>query len=325
MKKILILGISSFSGATLASFLSEKKFKIFGTFSKKKNIYYLPFNKKKIKIFKINLLKDTKKLLQLINKIKPEIIVDHASICMVEESWSYPDRYFKINVNSKIDLVRGLKSTKFLKKYIYISTPEIFGGQLKTIDESSKNFNPSTPYASSKLASELYFKYALFHQNFPIIISRFSNFYGPGQPIYRLIPKVIMSINKKKKFPLQGGGQSIRNFIYSDDFCDAIYRLIIKGELGKVYHFSGKKFFKIKEIVKLICKIKKIHYRTFVTITKDRMSKDNAYKLKCLWTKKNLNWNEKISMKQGLSKTINFYDKYFNKLSKEPMKYNFIG
>ena len=94
MKKILILGISSFSGATLASFLSEKNFKVFGTFSKEKNIYYLPFNKKKIKIFKINLLKDIKKLLLLINKIKPEVVIDHASICMVEESWFYPDRYF---------------------------------------------------------------------------------------------------------------------------------------------------------------------------------------------------------------------------------------
>ena len=131
---------------------------------------------------------------------------------MVGESWLNPDKYFKINVNSKIDLIRGLKDVKFLKKYIYISTPEIFGSKSKKIDEFFSEFNPSTPYACSKLASELNFRYAFLYQNFPIIISRFSNFYGPNQPIYRLIPKVIMSIKKNKKFSLEGGGQSVRNF-----------------------------------------------------------------------------------------------------------------
>ena len=323
MKKILILGISSFSGATLAAFLYKKNFKIFGTFSKKKNVCYLPYSKKKIKVFKINLLKDTDKLLNLIKKIKPEVIVDQASICMVAESWLNPDKYFNINVNSKIDIIKGLKGLKFLKKYIYISTPEIFGSKSKIVDEFSYSFNPSTPYACSKLASELYFKYVLLYQNFPVIISRFSNFYGPAQPIYRLIPKAIMSIKKNKKFPLEGGGESIRNFIYSDDFSNAIYKLITKGKLGKVYHFSGNKFFKIKDIVKLICNLKKINYKNFVKITKDRMGKDNTYKLKCLWTKNNLNWTEKISFKEGLYNTIKFYEKYFYKLSKESMKYNF--
>ena len=135
IKKIFILGISSFSGAALASYLVKKKYRVFGTFYKKKNIYHLPFDKKKIKIFKIDLLKDTKKLLFLIKKIKPEVIVDHASICMVGESWLNPDKYFKINVNSKINLIKGLKNSKFLKKYIYISTPEIFGSKSKRIDE----------------------------------------------------------------------------------------------------------------------------------------------------------------------------------------------
>ena len=118
MKKIFILGISSFSGSALASYLVKKKYRVFGTFYKKKNIYLLPFDKKKIKIFKINLLEDTKRLLFLIKKIKPEVIVDHASICMVGESWLNPDKYFKINVNSKIDIIKGLKNSKFLKKYI---------------------------------------------------------------------------------------------------------------------------------------------------------------------------------------------------------------
>ena len=242
---------------------------------------------------------------------------------MVGESWINPKKYFRINVNSKINLIKGLKNSKFLKKYIYISTPEIFGSKSKRIDEFCSEFNPSTPYACSKLASELYLKYAAKYQNFPLIISRFSNFYGPSQPIYRLIPKVIMCIKKNKKFPLEGGGKSLRNFIYSDDFSNAIFKVIKKGKLRKIYHFSGNKFLKIKDIVKFICKLKKKKYKKVVIITKDRMGKDNAYKLSCSWTKKKLNWKQSISLKDGIGKTIKFYDKYFYKLSKESLNYNF--
>ena len=134
-----------------------------------------------------------------------------------------------------------------------------------------------------------------------------------------------MSIKKNRKFPLEGGGKSVRNYIYADDFCRAIHKLIVKGRIGKVYHFSGNKFISIKEIVRLICDIKKVSYKNLTTITKDRVGKDNVYKLKCSWTKKNLNWKEKVSIRQGLTKTIDFYDKFFDQLSKEPLEYKFIN
>ncbi len=323
MKKILILGISSFSGASLAGYLSKKNFLIFGTFSKEKNKYYLPFDRKKIKMFKINLLKDDKKLALLINKIRPNIIIDHASLCMVPQSWSQPEKYFKINVDSKINLIKSLKGKKFLKKYIYISTPEIFGSKIRKVDEFSSDFSPSTPYACSKLASEYHFNQALRDHKFPVIISRFSNFYGPGQPIYRLIPKVIMSINKKKRFPLEGNGASTRNFIYSEDFCEGIFKLILKGKIGKVYHFSGKQFVKIKDVIKLICSIKKINYKKFIKISKERIGKDDAYQLSYNWTKKKLHWDAKVNLKVGIFKTIMFYEKFSRQLSKESMKFSY--
>ena len=77
----------------------------------------------------------------------------------------------------------------------------------------------------------------------------------------------------------------------------------------------GNKFLKITKIIKLICDIKKVSYKKLIKATDDRMGKDNAYKLKCLWTKKKLNWCEKISIKQGLAKTIVFYDKFFEKFA----------
>ena len=90
---------------------------------------------KKIQEFKIDLTKDTKKLVKLIKRIKPSIVLDHASICMVNESWNYPKRYFDINVNSRLSIVEGLRNSKFLKVYLYFNSRNIwfFKKKLKKI------------------------------------------------------------------------------------------------------------------------------------------------------------------------------------------------
>ena len=89
---------------------------------------------------------------------KPEYIIDFASICMVNQSWNNPKIYFQINVLFKAEMLIQLKKFNFLKKYIYISTPEIFGSSNKFIHEDNNNFNPSTPYATSKLSAEILLK-----------------------------------------------------------------------------------------------------------------------------------------------------------------------
>ena len=319
--KIFIIGISSFSGASMASFLLKKGAVVYGSYSKYKYINQFLYDKKKIQEFKIDLTKDTKKLVKLIKRIKPSIVLDHASICMVNESWNYPKRYFDINVNSRLSIVEGLRNSKFLKKYIYISTPEIFGSSEKKIKENCNNFNPSTPYAASKLSAELNFKLANKMHNFPLILSRFSNFYGPGQPLHRLVPKVLFSIKKGIKFPLHGNGSSRRNFIFSDDFCSGIWRVIVKGKIGNTYHFSSEKYASVKEIVETISKLKNKKIKDFVKKTRDRFGKDDIYRLCSSDTKKMLKWSPKTSLKKGIEKTIKFYEIHYKSLKKQSINF----
>ncbi len=108
MEKILILGISSFSGGEMAMFLKKKRVKIFGTYSNYKKEIFSQF-KNKAKLFKVNFLKHPKKIISIIKKIKPDIIIDHASICMVKESWEHPKVYNKINVETKKIIIQYLK------------------------------------------------------------------------------------------------------------------------------------------------------------------------------------------------------------------------
>ena len=316
--KVLVMGSSSFGGASFVNFiLNKNKYKVYGTYRTQKPKVYLSYlenkNIKKFKNFKIDLIKDSKKLYKLIKKIKPNYIVDFASICIVNPSWLFPDIYASTNVNSKIEIIKNLNKFSFLKKYIYISTPEIFGSSSNKIKENSNFFNPSTPYATSKLNTEFLLKNYFNSFKAPIIIARFANFYGSGQPLNRLIPKTIFSIQNNKKFPLEGKGESIRGYIYSYDFCNGIFKIITKGKLGATYHFSQRNFYSVIDVIKTICKAKKYSLKKLIVFKKDRIGKDKCYKLDTYKTVKFLKWKNKFSLKGGIKEIT----KYQNKKNKD--------
>tara|TARA_B100000787_G_C16192081_1_gene298158 strand:+ start:957 stop:1958 length:1002 start_codon:yes stop_codon:yes gene_type:complete len=325
MKKILVLGSSSFSGSAFINFMLDKNFFIIGTFRRKKNILYQPHlknpNKKNFLGLKIDFDKDVNKLLKIVEKYKPTHIIDFASICMVNESWSNPELYIKSNLQTKSLFLKNICKYKFIKKYIYISTPEVFGSNEHSIKENQKIFNPTTPYAISKLSFEMILKSYGQAYNLPYSICRFSNFYGIGQPNYRLIPKVLLSIDTGKKFPLQGDGKSKRDFINSYDFSNGIYLTLMKGKNKSSYHFSTDKYFTIKEVINKICNIKKYNFNKLIKKEKDRRGKDKTYRLNCNLTKKELGWKPYINFDNALNEIIEFYKVNFEKIKKLDTKY----
>ena len=322
---VLILGSSSFAGASMVNFLiSKKKYNIYGTYRRKKNKAYLPYLKQSKKInfknIKVDFTKSPKRLSNIILKLKPKYIIDFASICMVNQSWENLETYININILYKSFLLQKIKKFKFLKKYIYISTPEIFGSS-KLIKENCDIYNPSTPYATSKLCFELLLKNFAKNFNAPIIIARFSNFFGPGQPLYRLIPKLINCIDNKIKFPLEGKGQSKRNYIYSYDFCNGIHKVMSKGKIKNIYHFSGPEDYKTTDIIKILCQLKSYSRKKLIKITKKRVGQDLNYKLDCKKTKKELNWRPSYTFKKALKLVIDYQKTVSKQIQKESLKY----
>lgn len=325
-KKILILGCSSFGGSSMVNFLLNKnQYKVYGTFRRRKNIAYLPYldnnRVKDFKSYKVDFNKSPKKIINIILSIKPDYIVDFASICMVNQSWQFPQVYFDINVQYKLNIFKNLKKYNFLRKYILVSTPEIFGNSNKLLKEDSRDFNPSTPYATSKLCTELLLKNYANNYSIPIVITRISNFFGPGQPIYRLIPKIITCIDKKINFPLEGDGEAKRNYIFSDDFCNGIYKAMIKGRKGNTYHFSGNEYYKTIDIVKIICKLKFYDYKKLISKQKGRVGQDLIYKLDCKKTRKELKWKPVYNLNKALLEVINYKPKLFRRISKQKLTY----
>ena len=325
-KKILIIGSSSFAGASMVNFLlSKNNYLVLGTYRRKKIKQYLPYKyNKNLKLFKeyqVDFSGKTKKILKFLFEQKPDYIIDFASICMVNESWKNPEVYFKTNVLFKAEMFKYLSSVKFLKKYIYVSTPEVFGSSNSFISEKNTIFNPNTPYATSKLSAEILLKNYFNFYKLPSILTRFSNFYGPGQPLYRLIPKIITCIDTGKKFPIEGNGKSKRNFIFSHDFCNGIYKTLKHGKIGSTYHFSGKKFHSVLDIIKTVCDLKAFNLNKLVKRTKGRTGQDLLYKLGSLSTQKALKWKPFYSLKKGLKEVINYHNKNFTNSTKINLTY----
>ncbi len=321
--KIYIIGINSFIGSSLASYLVKNNLKknIYGCSRQKLNSKILKKFKNNIIFHKFDLNHDVKKLIKKLEIIKPHTIINFAAQSIVEESWKFPKDWFNTNLISNIELLEYLKNTKYLKKYIYSSTPEVYGSTKKKISENF-NYFPNTPYATSKAAIDMLLKNYYDQYNFPVIWTRIANIYGPGQQTFKIIPKSILSIKKKVKIPLHGGGASKRCFIYSDDVSEALFKIHKKGKIGNIYHISNNKQITIKQLVKTISRLMNKNFNQISKISKkDRPGKDLVYYMSSRKLKSSLKWKSKFNLQDGIKQTINWIDKNYYYLNKSKLKY----
>tara|TARA_A100001011_G_scaffold336814_1_gene366591 strand:- start:9967 stop:10965 length:999 start_codon:yes stop_codon:yes gene_type:complete len=325
-KKIFVIGSNSFSAGSLIYFLLKKKYKVYA-FSRSKinNREFLRFNPANSNFnFKvIDLNKNLKKLIKLIKKEKPNYIINYASQSMVDQSWEKPADWFYTNSYSLVNFYDQLSKFKFKFKLVHISTPEVYGSLTSFVKETN-NYNPTTPYAVSRVTADQYLNIINQKSNLNFNIVRASNVYGEFQRIYKIIPRVIYCILKNKNIELHGGGLSMRNFIHIDDVSIATLKVLERGKSQETYHISGNKIISIRDLVKKICIMMNYDYKKLVLNTSDRLGKDKYYKISNSKLKKELSWKEEISLEDGLKKTIlwmkdniNFFKKkdenYFHK------------
>lgn len=324
-KTIFILGSNSFSGSNLIDLLLKKNFYVVGiSRSEEINSIYLKYksnsNIHKFEFYKLDINKDLKKILLLVKKKRPKIIVNYIAQGMVAESWLNPDHWYFTNVVSQTRLYKSLQKLKFIKKIIHVTTPEVYGSNIKKIKEDAK-YNPNTPYAISRAMMDIHLKKYCDYYDLPIIFTRTANIYGPGQQLYRIVPKTIMSIKKGSKLNLDGGGTSIRSFIYIEDVSNATLKIILSGKIGETYHISTNDFISIKNLVKKIAEQNQMKLSQIVNLFKDRIGKDHSYKLNSEKIRKSLKWKENTLLNDGLHLTKQWICSNFKFLIKQPIKY----
>ena len=239
---------------------------------------------------------------------------------MVAQSWETPQDWYQTNVVGQVKLHDELRKLKFIKKYVHVTTPEAYGSTDGWIKESF-NFAPSTPYAVSRAACDLHLMSFFKAYNFPVVFTRAANVYGPGQQLYRIIPRTMLYARLGKKMKLHGGGLSTRSFIHMVDVSAATLKIALDGISGDSYHISTNETITIRGLVEKICQLTKANFTELVEVSDDRLGKDQAYLLDSTKLRENFNWQDNINLEQGLIDTLSWVDDNIDILKSLPAEY----
>jgi len=325
MNQVLVLGSSGFSGASFCAWLMEQGIDVVGVSRSKATAdVMLPYRwGKKPGAFRfehIDLNKDLDRLFEVIHQERFKIIVNFAAQSMVGESWDKPDDWMQTNVVTAARLAERLRHLEFLDRYVHVTTPEVYGSTDGWIDENTR-FNPSTPYAVSRAAGDMLFK--IYHEAYglPAVSTRAANVYGPGQQLYRIIPRTIFFLLTGRTLQLHGGGLSTRSFIHMDDVSAATWLIALKGKVGSTYHISTGQIISIADLVKAICISLEKNFEDHVEIVEERLGKDNAYWLNCEKLRSELGWTDKVSLDTGLSQMREWISANVDSLALQPIAY----
>jgi dTDP-glucose 4,6-dehydratase len=324
MDAILIIGSNSFSGATFADFALAQGARIIAT-SRSAELMdvFLPYkwhDHTNFTFYPLDLNKHLTEITTLIQDVKPSYVVNFAAQSMVAESWLNPGDWFMTNVVSTIKFHDELRKCDFLKRYVHVSTPEVYGSCTGFVGEDYP-FNPSTPYAVSRAAADMSLRTFRAAYNFPVVTTRAANVYGPGQQLYRIIPRTILFIMLGRKLQLHGGGVSTRSFIHMRDVSDATWKIMQNGQDGDTYHISTNEVVSIHDLVERICAKLNVRFEDHIEVVGERMGKDSAYHLDSTKLRTELGWQDNINFDQGLDECIAWVRTHFEALKAQPYDY----
>ncbi|MGC8453071.1 MAG: GDP-mannose 4,6-dehydratase [Cylindrospermopsis raciborskii] len=323
--RFLVIGSNSFSGAHFCSYLLRQDHEVLGVSrSPEAHSVFLPYqwlsDTTNFTFNQIDLNSQLPELMDVIGDWQPEYVVNFAAQGMVAQSWQIPEHWYQTNVVAQVKLHDQLRRLGFLKKYVHITTPEAYGSTEGWITENF-NFAPSTPYAVSRAACDLHLMSFFRAYKFPVVFTRAANVYGPGQQLYRIIPRTLLFARLGKVLQLHGGGHSVRSFIHIEDVADATYRVAIGGVPGETYHISTQEIVSIRELVSQICELVGVDFKNLVEVTEERLGKDQAYLLDSKKVRSELGWQDQVSLSAGLAATLDWVDGNLSVLQNLPLDY----
>ena len=328
MKKIIVTGGLGFIGSNLIDLLLKKNYFVINvdmaTYSS--NYYNVKEFKdsKNYKFIKLDI--KNKKFKNILFKYKPIGIFNLAAETHVDRSIDNPDSFIKSNIIGVYNLLENFKSYSITNKskLIHISTDEVYGDILTGRSDEKYPYQPSSPYAASKAASDHLVSSYVRTYKIPAIVTNCSNNYGPKQHPEKLIPKLIYNILNNKPLPIYGKGTNSREWIYVKDHCEALIKVFHKGIVGEFYNIGSNKNLNNLEVCKNLIKVSKDQYslgkNVKINFVKDRPGHDTRYALNSNKIKEKLKWKPKTNFEKGIKLTFDWYNNnknYYKSISKK--------
>lgn len=324
-KKVVVIGSNSFSGSDFVDLLLEKgEYEVTGiSRSPEKSPLFLPYkrkNGKDFRFFRMDLNHDFGKLSHLLTELQPDFIVNFAAQSEVAPSWKHPEHWFQTNAVALTRLVNFLKDLKCLKRYVHISSPEVYGTCEGVVREDAP-LNPSTPYAASKAAGDLSLFTFYKNFNFPLVMIRATNVYGAHQQLFKIIPRSLIRLHTNQIIELHGGGQAVKSYIHIRDVSHGELLAMEKGRIGEIYHLSPDQGIAVREVVVHLCQILGSHFSMATREVEERLGQDRAYIIDSTKARTELGWMPKISIEEGLSQTARWVESSLGEILQQPLDY----
>lgn len=323
MRKIIVTGGAGFIGSNLLNLLvpryPEQLFINLDKLTYAANLYSLrDIEHHSNYIFERGDIADAEVIEDLFKRYEPDIIIHLAAESHVDRSIVDPSSFIRTNIIGTFNLLEACKKHwKNEGDYLFhhVSTDEVYGslGGKGFFTEETK-YDPSSPYSASKASSDHLVK--AYHKTYgiPVKITNCSNNYGPRQFPEKLIPLMILNALEGKPLPIYGSGNNVRDWLYVEDHCQALWLVIERGRVGETYNIGGNNEKRNMEVVLLICKILSEEtgrpldeFTKFITYVTDRPGHDLRYAIDASKITKELGWQPTDTFESGLRRTVKWY------------------
>jgi len=314
--KILVIGSNSFSGQDFIDLCLTDGHQVLGmSRSKEKPDVFLRYsgnpNKKNFDFVRADYTKDVSFMVSACKAMGFDWIVNFACQSEVAPSWETPWDWFHTNVTCLSRFVKGLMDAGAkVGKFIHISSPEIYG----TCESNTWYFDydPSTPYAVSRAAGDMFLHCCERQYGFPVSFVRSTNVYGSRQQLFKLIPRTVLRILDGGKIQLHGGGRAIKSFIHIRDISRGELAICYKTTPGRVWHLSPDFGMSVRSIVEKVAVILGKTLDDVAESVEERPGQDAAYELSSIPARKELMWLPTIPLNEGLHEVVDWVkENYF--------------
>lgn len=280
-------------------------------------------------IFERGDVRDYERVKEVFEKYRITGVVHFAAESHVDRSIFGPKDFVETNVNGTFTLLetaRLLWGNRTDVRFHHISTDEVYGslGETGYFFETTP-YDPRSPYSASKAASDHLVRAYYHTYGLPVTVSNCSNNYGPFHFPEKLIPLMILNALEGKPLPVYGDGKNVRDWLYVEDHCEAIWLILGRGRAGETYNIGGECEKQNIEVVNAICDaLEELSpakdnpalrtprsplrtYKDFITFVGDRPGHDRRYAINCDKIKQELGWRQRHQFESGLRETIGWY------------------
>ena len=233
-----------------------------------------------------------------------DVVVHLAAESHVDRSLLDAKAFLDTNIHGTYVLLEMARK-KGLKKFVQVSTDEVYGSRPKGYFTEKDPLNPSSPYSVSKTAGDLLALSYVTTHGLPVVVTRGSNTFGPYQYPEKVIPLFVSNALDGEKLPLYGDGKQVRNWIYVEDHCAGILHALNKGKPGEIYNISSETELQNIELTRRLLKILK-KPASLIEPVRDRLGHDRRYAIDSSKLRK-LGWKEKYPFEEAFRSTVLWY------------------